>query len=332
MPHPEHIPLELLQTFAMIAECDGNAAIAAERLGITQPGISKRLSALRRATSDPDGQPWLILKGRRWRVTPEGQRVRGVVNDLVMRYEHAEQFIRGDRTSRPVVSLACGQQAASGFVRRAVKQFLQQHRGCSVRISSPRGKTRIEGTAGGQFDLAIVTDSPITIQRVARREMFVEDLFEDRFILAGQPSPKSIWAEEWNALPAERPVSAKAIMNLPFVLPEGDASRRRQFDEWMFRATTQRLDAVLEVGGWQTILDYVEWGLGVGLVSMSAVDAFRERRNVKLTTRLLSEHEFPKDAVRLIARKQHGKNEPDLTEWGEHLREALKMSIDQPSK
>ncbi len=332
MANPAHIPLELLQTFAMIAECDGVAATAAARLGITQPGISKRLSSLRRATSDPEGQPWLILKGRRWRLTPEGQRVLGVVTDLVLRYEHAEQFIRGARTSRPVISLACGQQAACGFVRRAVKLFLQQHSGCSVRISSPRGKQRILGTAGGQFDLAIVTDGPTTIQLHAQREMFVEELFDDHFILAGHPSPKSIWADEWNALPTERPVSAKAIMNLPFVIPEGDATRRKQFAEWMFRATNQRLDAVLEVGGWQTILDYVEWGLGVGLVSMSAVDTYRERKNVKLTTRLLSEHEFPTDAVRLIARKQHGKNEPDLTEWGEHLRQALKISIEQPSK
>ena len=79
MPRPEHIPLELLQTFACIADLEGDATSTANELQVSQPTISKRLSALRRLTSSPDRQPWLLLKGKRWKLTAEGQRVRGVV-------------------------------------------------------------------------------------------------------------------------------------------------------------------------------------------------------------------------------------------------------------
>lgn len=323
MPRPEHLSLDLLQTFALIADLDGDATTAAERLGITQPSISKRLTALRRLTSDPDRQPWLRLKGKRWRLTAEGQRVRGVVTDLVRRYELMERFVASEREGKPVVSIACGQQAARGFVQTAIKKFLKENPECRVRISTPRGKARIEGVAGGQFDLAIVTDSPATIHQHARREMFIETLLEDRFVLAANPPLNSDWRKKWNRLPTDRPMSASELLDMPFILPEPDASRRQQFDEWCFQATRKTLDVILETGGWEAMLDYADAGVGVALVTESAVAAYGEHGARKLTTRELEEREFPPDAVRLIARKVHGKEEPELTDLGNRLRHLL---------
>jgi LysR family positive regulator for ilvC len=314
MPRPEHLPFDLLQTFALIAELNGDATKAAERLGITQPSISKRLSALRRYTAGPENRPWLLLKGKRWLLTAEGERVRGVVVDLVGRYEQMEQFVASGREGRPVVVIACGQQSAGGFVQLAVEQFLKEHPEVQVRVSTPRGKARIQGVAGGQFDLAVVTDSTATIHRAAGREMYVEELFQDRLVLAANPPAKSSWGATWRKLPTDRPVSASALLEMPFILPEPDASRRQQFDEWCFQATGRTVDVVLETGGWQTILEFAESGIGVGLATQSAFERVRTWATGKLMSRTLDEKEFPPDAVRLIARKAHGKEEPELTQ------------------
>ena len=201
-------------------------------------------------------------------------------------------------------------------MRAAVERFLKEHPGCRVRIATQRGKTRIEGVAGGRFDLAVVSDSAATIHQIARREMCVESLFEDRFVLAANPPAKSPWAARWAALPTDRPVTAAELLGMPFILPEADASRRRQFDEWCLRATGKTVDVAIETGGWQTILDFAESGLGVGLATSSTVDAYRIRRTCKYTTRPLDSTEFPPDSVRLIARKVHGKEEPELTDLG----------------
>lgn len=320
MDQSEHIPLELLQTFVRIAELDGNAATAAEQLGISQPTISKRLNSLRRLTSDPDRQPWLLLKGKRWLVTDEGVRVRGVVTDLVQRYERMEQFVAGDRHDRPTISIACGQQAASGFVKRTVERLMKQHEGCRVLLSTPRGKARIEGVAGGQFDLAIVTDAPETIQRVARMEMYVESLFEDRFVLVGNPSPEAKWAKLWNELPSDRVVTAREIVDLPFILPERDATRRRQFDEWLFRATGRVSEVVIETGGWQAIMSFALSGLGVGLVSYDAAEHFVDGLNMlpsgnemRSVVRTLDPRNLPTGRVYLVTRKKPKRPEPDAT-------------------
>src|SRR5271168_2077427 len=179
MPRPSRLSLELLETFVALAEHEGDATHAAEQLRVNQPSVSKRLAAIRRLTSERTGQSWLLRKGKRWRLTPEGQRVRVVVTDMVRRYQQLERFVASGAEGKAVVSMACGQQAAHGFVRTAVEQFLRENPESRVRLSTPRGRARIEGVAGGQFDLAIVTDSPTTIRKVARREMYIEPLFDD---------------------------------------------------------------------------------------------------------------------------------------------------------
>jgi LysR family positive regulator for ilvC len=327
MPRPTRLSLELLETFVALADHDGDATRAAEVLGVNQPSVSKRLSALRRLTSQRIGQPWIIRKGKRWQLTSEGQRVRVVVADMVRRYEQLERFVASGAEGAPVVALACGQQAAAGFVRAAVDKFLVEVPAARVRLSTPRGSQRIQGVSAGQFDLAIVTDSPGTIRKLARREMFIEDLFDDHFVLAGNPTGKVEWGRLWRDLPQDTAVTAGELLELPFILPEPDSSRRQKFDDWCYRATQKSFLVKLEGGGWQTILDFVESGQGVGLVPRSAVESFKERRRGKLTLRPLDAAEFPPDAVRLIARKAHGRNEPDLTELGWKLLAALKETV-----
>ena len=280
---PDQIPLELLQTFIRIAELNGDATTAAQELGISQPTISKRLAALRRLTSEPDREPWLLLMGKRWKVTEEGQRVRSVVADLVHRYDQMQRFVATQPADRPIVSIACGQQAATGFVKTAIERFLKDHPECRVRLATPRGKARIEGVAGGQYDMAIVTDSPATIHRIARMELHIETLFEDHFVLVANPPAKTDWAKQWNALPTDRPVMAKELIGLPFILPEPDSTRCQQFDDWYYKATGRLIDVVLETGGWQTIIDYANSGLG--LVSQSYVASSTNRPHTNLTTR-----------------------------------------------
>jgi DNA-binding transcriptional LysR family regulator len=209
-------------------------------------------------------------------------------------------------------------------VRVAIERFLLENPGSRVRLSTPRGRSRIEGVAGGQFDLALVTDGLPTVRKIARREMYVEPLFEDQFTLAANPPPRSEWGRRWQGLPADQPVPACELLGLPFVLPEPDASRREQFDDWFFRATGRGLDVRLAVGGWQAILGFVESGVGVGLVPHSAVEVFRGRSRCALTTRPLDPAEFPPDAVRLVARKAHGKEEPDLTDPGKRVTALLR--------
>ena len=326
----EHIPLDLMQTFIKIVEHDGDASAAGQELGISQPTISKRLSALRRIVGSEEGRPWLILKGKRWLLTPAGQRVRGVVADLVRKYEQVEQFIAEGQSAKGVLSIACGQTAASGFVREAVEQLLSENPDAAVRIATPRGRSRIEGVAGGQFDLAIVTDGETTIREVAGIDLFIEPLHLDRFVVVGNPPAKAAWAKAWDSLPVRRALTAKEIVELPLILPEPDASRRQQFNKWSAKANDKSPNVVLEVGGWLNLLQFVQFGIGVGFATEQAVAAFEAMKSTRSTAkssmvvRSLDESDFPPDQVRLIARKRQGREKPDFGPSAERLLELLR--------
>lgn len=323
MPRTAHVPFDLLETFVAVLNCDGDAARAALALDINQPSMSKRLATLRRLIAERTGNPWLLRFGKRWRPTDEGQRVRPVVSDLVARYAQLERFVAGGGPAADCVVLACGQQAAASFVREAIVCFRAERAATLVRLLTPRGRARIQGVAAGQFDLACVTEPPAVIRQLARSELSIEPLLEDRFVLAACPAPRSPWGKQWKHLAEDRPVRAEELVDLPFVLPEADAARRQQFDEWTSRATGRLLKAVVEIGGWQTMLDYVAEGVGVGLVPESALSIYASGGRRKLSVRRLTTEDFPPDHVRLIARKAHGQDAPDLSEAAARLRVLL---------
>ena len=49
-------------------------------------------------------------------------------------------------------------------------------------MSTPGGRSRIESVAGGQFNLAIVSDSETTLREVAGIELHLEPLHLNRFV------------------------------------------------------------------------------------------------------------------------------------------------------
>ncbi len=327
-----HIPLDLLQTFIKIVDFEGDASAAAQALQISQPTISKRLAALKRLVGTEEGRPWLLLKGKRWLLTPAGERVRGVVGELVRQYEKVEQFIEDGQNARATLAIACGQTPACGFVREAVEQLLVESPEVSIRIATPRGRARIEGVAGGQFDLAIVTDSETVIRDAAGIELYIESLHLDRFVVVGNPPAKAPWSKAWDALPVRRPLTGKEIADFPLVLPEPDASRRQQFDRWFSQANNRSPNAILEVGGWMSLLQYVQFGIGVGFATEQAVSAHEAMRPSRsgskpsMVVRSLDENDFPPDQVRLIARKPQGRDTPDFGASAQRLLELLRMT------
>jgi DNA-binding transcriptional LysR family regulator len=230
------------------------------------------------------------------------------------------------------LAIACGQTAASGFVREAVEQLLVESPEVTVRVATPRGRARIEGVAGGQFDLAIVTDSETVIRDAAGIELYIEPLHLDRFVVVGNPPAKAPWSKAWDSLPVRRPLTGKEIADFPLILPEPDASRRQQFDQWFGQANNRPPNAILEVGGWMSLLQFVQFGIGVGFATEQAVAAYEAMRPSRsgskpsMVVRSLDENDFPPDQVRLIARKPQGRDTPDFGASAQRLLELLRIT------
>ena len=267
MPRPSRLSFDLLETFVGVVEQDGDASRAAGVLGINQPSMSKRLSQLQNAGTTIRS-PWLERTGKRWDLTAEGRRMLPAVEAIVHRYRALGGFAEGGPGGTGEVAFACGQQSASTFVLDALRRFRRDRPGVRFRLSTIRGRQRIEGVANGFLDLATVTHPELEIRAIARRSLHVEHLRDEPFVLVAGKSAKGPWRDAFDALPD--PVPAEALARFPLILPEPDAGIRAILDRDL--EGLDRRDVVMEVGGWSTILAFVREGLGVGLVSKAACD------------------------------------------------------------
>lgn len=321
MNSAETLTLDLMETLVQVQDCDGNASLAAEQLQISQPSISKRITRLASVTESLGQTPWLILHKRRWRLTEQGARVYPVVADLVQRHQRTQRYVTTKTTLRPEVRVGCGQQAAIGFVGDGVSEFMRSHPECRVSLSTPRGRHRIAGVASGVYDFAVVSDTPALIQQHAGMELYVEEFQADEFCLLANPAPDASWAKAWNAIPVRRAVRASEVLKLPFLLPEQDSSLRQRFDDWVHASTGQLLDACLEAGGWQVLSAFARRGIGVAIVPRSAVSS-----EARCNARRLDPSDFPPESLRLITRKKHGKDLPDVSKHAQDLIDQVRKS------
>ena len=316
MPRPSNLSPELMQTFVMLLQSEGDAARAAEALGINQPSMSKRLASLQHA-GRLLRRPWLERIGKHWRPTEEGRRVLPAVEELLRRYEQLTAFV--ETAVQPGLSFACGQEALTAFVLAAVDRFHREQPGVKVRLATRRGEQRIEGVANGLLDLALVTHDQDQVRAIARRPLVVEDLLDDPLVLAC--AEKSAWAGSFARLP-EKGVQGRALAGLPLVLQDRDSGIRKLFESRLREAgLLGQIDVTVEVGGWGAVLACIEAGLGVGLLPRSVVN-----RSGRLLARTLQGALTPPHRVRLITRTQPGTDVPDLSANGLRFRDLLRSA------
>ncbi len=188
---------------------------------------------------------------------------------------------------------------AAGLVREALREFRKQDPRAALRISTLRGRARIEGVSNGSLDLAIVTHDEPMILEIARRPLHVEPLVQHGLCLVC--ATDSPWSRALRGLSRDG-VPVEALERFPLIVPEPDAGVRKGLDEALRRrGVLARLNIALEIGGWGTNLAYVRDGLGVGIVSEAAVVEPKG-----LVVRPLDPGAFPPIAAKLIARRLAG--------------------------
>lgn len=315
MPRPPSISPELMTTFVAVVRMEGDATKAAEFLHINQPSMSKRLAFLQHAGRILR-RPWLERIGKTWKLTDEGRRVLPAVEELIHRYRLLTESIEEER---PAAVFGCDNNLATGFVREATRLFRSRHPEIAFRISSLEAKARVEGVANGFLDLACLRMPVEEIHDLARRALYIDDLYDDPLVLAAVPTVNGF--AEFQAI-TDRSITPKSLTRFPLIVPEAESGIRRDFDRRCRDAgVLDRLNVVAEVGPWSTTLAFVRDGVGVGMIARSATTG-----QTGLTIRPLPAKFAPVNTIRVICRKQVGSDELDLTAGAAQFLKALRDS------
>lgn len=324
MPRLTSLSIELLETFLALVHHEGDAGETARELKINQPSISKRLANLQHA-GEVIKRPWIKREGKTWLLTDEGERVLPVVQELLDRYRSLKGFTAAMASRETAVQFGCGPIAAIHLVRKALESFKVNHPEESVRISTMRAEQRITGVANGALDMALVGRSPDEIRRIARVDLHIEEVARYGYGLVC--SPKSVWASEFQSLPAQKPVQIKALHKFPLIVTD-PGSRTRQILDRAAAGETP-LSMPVQTGSWATILDYVRDGHGVGVVSEAVFD--RDSKQENLLYRSLDPRRLPPATLQLVCRVSlSGIEGMDLTPTGLAWRETLRRAANAP--
>lgn len=251
-----------IQAFLAIAELE-SFSLAAERLHITQPAVSKRIRQL-----EGNLRTELFDRiGKRSILTPDGLAFK----------PHAERILQELQSYRQGLSRLQG--APSGSLRFATSHHIGLHRLPQVlrefKIRYPRVDLDLQfmdsedacaAIAANELELAIVTLPEIADERLHCETVWIDDL-----VVVTAPD---------HELAAGIPVDPAELLRHAAILPSHGTFTRKIIDN-LFARVSGRLDIILETNYLETIKVMVSANLGWSILPRSMVDASLTHRPLR---------------------------------------------------
>lgn len=255
--------MDLTGLRALCAAADaGSLTAAARQLGLTQPGLSRRIQRL----EDELGARLLERAGRGVRLTPAGQRFREFATRTLAAYEAVRTELASGQTPlsgviRIIASTTPGEYLVPALASRFTEMNPEVSCQVAVADSAAVADELVEGRADVGFSGHRSGDGRLTEVAVAR----------DEIVLA---VPAGHRLARFRSVPAEALDGERLIQR-----EEGSGTQSTFLEalaehavELPVRSPTVRL------GSTQAVLSAVDAGMGIGLVTQWALDHHRPAR------------------------------------------------------
>ncbi len=240
---------------SLLAVADtGAITAAANRLGLTQPALSRRIQQL----EDEFGAA-LLARGRRGaRLTPAGQIVAAEARVLVARYDNLRQEVAAHaRLEVGTVRLGGGATAVEFLVPPAIAGFQRQFPGVRFHVKEAGSQEIEEDVLNGRLELGLVTMPVVNL-----RDLDVRPLFVDHVVLVAQRD---------HALAQRSRVALRELDGQSLVGFEGGSAIRKIVDDAL-RDANVSMNVVMELRPIPAILRRVSTTGNVAFVSRLAVE------------------------------------------------------------
>lgn len=158
-----------IETFTVLAE-EGHFTRAAERLNMTQPGVSQQLRKL----ESQIGKALILQEGKGFTLTPAGE----VLKDLGLKRRVEERALRQaigrDEPDIGELRVACSGSFAMMFYPQAIA-MMREAEALSIHVEAAPSSRVLEGVLNGDFDLGVIDENPghprIAAQYIGREEL-----------------------------------------------------------------------------------------------------------------------------------------------------------------
>lgn len=256
-----------LRSFVTVVECEGFTR-AAERLAITQAGVSKHVAAL----EEEIGQPLLERSGRQWRPTAVGARLYSHARRVLDLIEEARRDLGMKRTIiEGPLRIAASTVPARSIVPELVAQFHELHPAVREVVIVSDSSIAIRAVCSGEADVGIVGELPDSSQLLSK------PIAEDELVLVVSPQ---------HPLAKSRKIGLAQLKRQAIIVREAGSGSRRCVERALDAGGCSASDmtVAMEMNSNEAILGAVERGVGAAFLSREVIaEALAEKRLVPVT-------------------------------------------------
>ncbi len=245
-----------MRSLLAVAET-GSITEAADRIGVTQPALSRRLQQLEGYLGAE-----LLNRGRKGaELTEIGRLVVAEASALVNRFDHLREQVRAHQgLEGGTVRIGGGATAVSFVLPKAIAHFQQAHPGVRFQLKEAGSIEVAEDVISGRLELGLVT------LPVQARELDIWPLLTDRIVLV---------APRGHPLIRQGTIDAQALDGLAFVGFEADTAVRQIIDAALREAGVE-MNVVMELRSIPAILRMVATTGNLAFVSRLGVDTLED--------------------------------------------------------
>jgi len=251
--------LVLLRSLLAVADA-GTITDAADRVGISQSALSRRLQQL-----EVELGAVLLVRGRQGvGLTELGRQTVDAGRSIVARYDRLRQDISDNLgLLRGTVRVGGGATVTSYLLPQRIAEFQSGHPGIRFYVKEAGSGEIASDVSAGELELGVVT------LPVPSRDLDIRELFIDEIVLVARADHEL----------AKRRVTVADLEGLPFVGFESGSAIRQIIDNTLGAAGIQ-IDVVMELRSIPSILKMVATTGSLAFVSRVSVSTEPELRAV----------------------------------------------------
>jgi molybdate transport repressor ModE-like protein len=237
----------------------GSFAAAARALGMATPSVWRQVRAL----EDDYGVRFVAAKGRSVRLTEEGGRLMRLAAPLVEGFDSLRKvFLDLQSGADRVLRLAASASVLNSPLRHVIAEYRLSQPAVRLTLIDAPSRVAWGMVESDSADLAIVgAPSGVVLPPRLSVVPFASHPFEVIFA-------------EGHPLGKVRKIGLRDILRHPLILAGKDSSSRLQFDYVVGEAgLTSQVNVVMTAGNVPSILNYVSLGIGVAILTRSAIEA-----------------------------------------------------------
>ena len=246
--------IQSLRAFVAVADL-ASFSLAASRLHLTQPAVSKRIAVLESTL----GNPLFDRSGRRPRLTQAGERLLPHARNILQAVRTAEQDVRDTAdTVSGDLHLATSHHIGLHHLPPVLRAFSDQYPAVRLLIEFTDSEKGYDAVLRGELELAVITLAPEASARIEDHTLW--------------PDPLSFVAAADHPLAKRRRLTLPQLSQYANVLPGLD-TYTGQIVKRLFERHNLPLDTLIATNYLETIKMMVSVGLGWSVLPETLVDA-----------------------------------------------------------